>query len=80
MYFSFSDCGTVRYSLIAKEQIKLPTSQPAIQTYIELVQFTYAVYNVLPRSEPGTAGLAIAPFVKDIASLTWRELSKALAA
>jgi hypothetical protein len=62
-------------ALIAKEQIKLPSPDDALQTYKELVEFVQTT-SKLPTSTPKS--LKITPFVRKIASDTWRDLVKAL--
>lgn len=64
-------------SLIAKEQIKLPTSQQAVETYCELVNFTHKIYDLVPST---SGALAMAPFVRDIATNTWKDIVRALEA
>lgn len=69
------------FSLIAKEQIKLPTATSALlptatsalQTYLELVEYSHTVSALVPSS-----GLAISPFVREIAVETWTAMCKAM--
>ena len=62
-------------ALIAKEQIKLPSPDDALQTYRELVEFSHKVSQIPTAS---AKALRIAPFVREIALDTWRDLTKAL--
>lgn len=64
-------------SLIAKEQIKLPTPDDALKTYVELVEYAQRTAQLPTASK---RGLRIAPFVRELAVDTWRDLAKALEA
>lgn len=64
-------------SLIAKEQIKLPTPDDALKTYKELIEFVHTVTRLPTASQ---RSLRVAPFVRELAANTWRELAKALEA
>ena len=63
--------------LIIKEQIKLPSSDSAIESYCEFVRLTHSMYA---QPSAVTSGLAIAPFICELCSETWRDLCKALEA
>lgn len=61
-------------ALIAKEQVKLPSPQSAIDTNLELVAFCHEVHAL----GADTSGLRIAPFVQEIAENTLKHLAKSL--
>lgn len=61
--------------LIAKEQVKLPTSREAIDTYRELVALAQQVAGLDTRNDEP---LHVAPFVTELARITWNDLYKAL--
>ena len=60
--------------LISQEQLKLPSSKPATETYCELVKFARDMYKLAPPA----SDLAINPFIRGICSETWHSLYKAL--